>query len=355
VGARYIGSKSRVAELVVDLAGEPGAGRFVDAFCGTGAVAAAAARRTWPVVLNDSLSAAVVMATGAVVGRDNVPFRGFGGYENACTELDALPGTPGFLTRQYSPAAAAVIGFERRYFTTDNAARLDAMRSAIHRWSRSGRLTPDERDLLLADLMFAANSVANTSGTYGCFLSDWSASALRPVRLSSRQLPDRHTRYRARIGDVTAVPTTDDDVVYYDPPYTKRQYAAYYHLLETLTVGDEPAVDGVTGLRPWQSRASEFCYKSRAATALCRLVTNTRARRILLSYSSEGHVTQDRLLTALTAAGDIRVHTLEAVGRYRPNSMASANGSRVTEYVIEIVPNPRRRCGDAGTAGGERR
>ncbi|MCZ5120468.1 DNA adenine methylase [Escherichia coli] len=30
------------------------------------------------------------------------------------------------------------------------------------------------------------------------------------------------------------------DLCYIDPPYMKRQYAANYHILETLARGDEP-------------------------------------------------------------------------------------------------------------------
>ena len=34
------------------------------------------------------------------------------------------------------------------------------------------------------------------------------------------------------------------DAVYADPPYTKRQYAAYYHILETIAAGDRPLISG---------------------------------------------------------------------------------------------------------------
>lgn len=34
------------------------------------------------------------------------------------------------------------------------------------------------------------------------------------------------------------------DIAYEDPPYTKRQYGAYYHILETIAIGDEPEITG---------------------------------------------------------------------------------------------------------------
>src|SRR5690606_16072947 len=90
--------------------------------------------------------------------------------------------------------------------------------------------------------------------------------------------------------NATAVPVFVDDVVYLDPPYTKRQYAAYYHLLETIALGDEPSVEGVTGLRPWREKASDFCYRTRALGALTSLVNKLPARRIVISYSDDAHI-----------------------------------------------------------------
>ena len=78
MGVRYIGSKARVADAILDLAATPYSGRFIDAFCGTGAVASAAASRGWRVTLNDALQSAVSMSIGATVGVGNVPFESFG-------------------------------------------------------------------------------------------------------------------------------------------------------------------------------------------------------------------------------------------------------------------------------------
>jgi adenine-specific DNA-methyltransferase len=338
LSVRYIGSKARVADAIVDLAGTPGAGRFVDAFCGTGSVAATAADRDWSVVINDVMPSAVAMATGALIGVADAPFERLGGYESTCATLDSLEARPGFLHREYSPASKAHAGVARMYFTGENAARMDAIRLQISLWVAEGALTRNEERLLLADLIQAANRVANIAGTYGSFLSSWTSNALRQLEIRPRVLPQRQTQFSASIGDVFSVETTPDDVVYYDPPYTKRQYAAYYHLLETLTAGDRPEVTGVTGLRPWRDKASDFSYKSRALDALKRLILGTTARKILLSYSNEGHVDRDRLMTALSEAGHVTMHQIQTIGRYRPNAAASASGDTVEEYVIEIEP-----------------
>lgn len=347
MGVRYIGSKARVANAILDLAEPPKDGRFVDAFCGTGSVASAAASRGWPITVNDTLPSAVAMSVAATIGQGNVSFAPLGGYSAAVQDLNALPGTPGFIHAEYSPASRATCAVERRYFTEENAARLDAMRAKIGEWSVAGLLTKFEEDLLIADLLLAANKVANISGTYGCFLKSWTPIALRPVAMNRRPLPQRATDIEAIVGDVSLLSTTSKDTVYYDPPYTKRQYGAYYHILETLYAGDSPEVGGVTGLRPWKDKASEFCYKVRAPEALTRLVLGTTARQVLLSYSNEGHVPREYLINALSEAGPVKVHEVKTVGRYRPNAQASANAGTVDEYVIEVCPVQPASQGDS--------
>lgn len=335
VGLRYIGSKARVANEIMDVIGDPrGDGaRLVDAFCGTGAVAAAAAQRGWAVHLNDTLFSSVVMASARLVGADRISMGPLGGYEAAVRRLNQLPGRKGFIARQYSPLSSEVAVVERRYFTVQNASRIDAVRGQIESWHRDGKIDETERQLLLADLMVSTNQVANTAGTYGCFLRDWSPGSLRPLQLEARVLPAIGADVSVSVGDVLDVPYAHGDVAYFDPPYTKRQYAAYYHILETVALGDEPVVEGVTGLRPWKHLASDYCYRSRALNALAKLVLSCPATRVFLSYSSDGHVARGDLEARLSATGDLAIHPVAKIGRYRPNTVA-AERSHVDEYLF---------------------
>ncbi len=339
MGLRYIGSKARVADLIIGLAGEP-QGTFVDAMAGTGSVAAAAARAGWPVRINDSLYGSSCVAASQVLAAPDVPFAALGGYAGAHALLRGAPPVSGTLHRHYSPATAGLIGHERRYFTEQNAAALDGYRARIAGWSAEGLLTQNEERLLLADVIEAANGVANTAGTYGCYLREWSQVATRPVDLRLRGLLPVSVPVEVHNTDVLDVPAAAEDTVYYDPPYTKRQYAAYYHVQETIAHGDEPEVGGITGLRPWRNLASDFCYRTKALDAITRLVDCCPASRVLLSYSDEGHVPRDALEAALAPLGDLAVHDLGEIGRYRPNVSASAARSFVNELVFELRRSP---------------
>jgi adenine-specific DNA-methyltransferase len=117
-----------------------------------------------------------------------------------------------------------------------------------------------------------------------------------------------------------AVRTHDVDALYLDPPYTKRQYAAYYHVLETIVVGDQPKVDGVTGLRPWRERDSDFCHRRRAPQALKHLINEATVAKLFLSYSDDGHIEHEAILEILRSHGQVRWWE-QPTRRYRSSSL----------------------------------
>jgi adenine-specific DNA-methyltransferase len=352
VSIRYIGSKARVAARIAELTGpaEPGS-TFVDGMVGSGSVARALAERGWNLRINDHLASSVTVAAARLTTPAQVPFSHWGGYQAAIAELNAAPPRPGVIHREYSPASAATAGHERRYFTEHNAARIDGIRGELGRWARQKMVSPAEEMLLLADLLRAANAVANTAGTYGCFLQNWSTVSLRPLTLRSRPLLSEPVDVELSSVDVLDVPVAATDVVYYDPPYTKRQYAAYYHILETITHGDVPIVAGITGLRPWRDLASKFCYRRHALAAILGLIESCPAHRILLSYSDDGHVARERLVGAVGSLGALTVHELGRVGRYHSNGSAGAPRHTVTELLLDIRKPAPAPPGNATVSG----
>lgn len=335
---RYIGSKARLADAILDIVGNPTSTshRFVDALCGTGVVARTAALRGWDVVGNDTLLAATYLSEASLYDASELDFSKLGSYEQAVFALNAMQGEDGFIWKTYSPASKGFCAYERRYFTEENARRIDRIRNAIADWHENNLIGYREQVLLTADLIEAANNVANIAGTYGCFLKKWTAQSQSVLSVKARPLFPKHVSHKFSVGDVFNIITQENDVVYLDPPYTKRQYASYYHIPDTIAHHDEPVVDGVAGLRPWKQIASPFCYKTKALKAILDCINRLDARHVFLSYSSQGHVTLDDLLGSLPKLGEVKVHRLGKIGRYRPNKAAAQGGSVVEEYLVEI-------------------
>ncbi len=314
-----------------------------DVFCGTGAVSHALGLTGRRIVASDHLRLCVTLAEASLLApapsfsglRDDVrPRPGESMYEALLYAVQKEPAHPGFIHATYSPASGRHGQQERRYFTEENAARIDTVRARIGMWE--DRLTRGERAVLLRDLVVAASRVSNTAGTYGCFLRQWKARALEPLRLEPRLDPypgDGHEVHRGEAVDAARIGTVD--AVYLDPPYTKRQYAAYYHVLETIVVGDEPAVGGVTGLRPWKDRASDFCHRRRAPQALRTLLTGVNARKLFLSYSDDGHVEHETIVEILRSHRTVRWWE-QPLRRYR-SSRLEHRGAVVNERLYALT------------------
>lgn len=336
---RYIGSKARIVDAIIEHVGQPDGGVFVDAFSGTGAVAHAASRAGWKVHVNDHLASSAIMSYARLSSQADIPFERLSSYRNAIAILNDTPPVQGFIWAQYSPASSYHCEVSRMYFTEGNARKIDGIRQQIRQWHEQGVITISEQQVLIADLMRAANRIANTAGTYGCFLSKWQRQSLNPLVVEAAIFPESAPLATFGSEDVDQVKCRPEDTVYLDPPYTKRQYAAYYHILETIALGDEPEVEGVCGIRPWREKASDFCYKARAAKAIERLVSSLPARRIFLSYSTEGHVPIETLSENLAGIGSVSLHSLQNIGRYRPNKAASKAASDVGELLFCIEKN----------------
>tara|TARA_R110002033_G_scaffold84993_1_gene135426 strand:+ start:752 stop:1795 length:1044 start_codon:yes stop_codon:yes gene_type:complete len=334
---RYIGSKARFTEEIMKHVGKPidDAGRFVDVFCGTGAVAAEAHKLGWDVWINDHLISAVTMASARMMGFKQAKFLNVGGYSSVIEMLNRASGIKGVIWKEYSPASIKFCDVERRYFTEHNAQKIDGIRNTIFELHLSGKISDFELEVLIADLISAVNRVANIAGTYGCFLSKWQKQALSELSMKERDLSNSNSIIETSNLDAFEIEVKENDVVYLDPPYTKRQYASYYHILETITINDEPSVEGVCGLRPWKHKASVFCYKRKALNALVELITKFNSKNVMLSYSCEGHVALDELVSELENTGSVELIPLASIGRYRPNKTASSNGDSVTEYLVK--------------------
>lgn len=297
-------------------------------------MASKAADLGWNIRINDMMMNATVVSEAHLLSEEDVNFSALDGYVEAVKKL-SVARKEGFIWREYSPASALQVGIERRYFNEDNAQRIDGATNLIHAWKREGVISDKEFSLLLSTLIFAVNDVANIAGTYGCFLSKWTQQSMNQLNIVPLELRRNAVNYSVSNLDVFQVNSRACDVVYFDPPYTKRQYASYYHILETIVRGDEPIVEGVAGLRPWKDNASVFCYKTKALKALVKLVISQKADRVLISYSNDGHIQLDEFKKELEKTGYVEITEIGTIGKYRPNQIASSSGSDVNEYLIE--------------------
>lgn len=337
---RYLGNKTRLADWIV---GEimkvlPPGSTIADPMCGTASVSLALARAGYSVSAADALTFPVIHARTRLLAKEPPEFNAFGGYNSALDWMNSAKPIEGYFFNEFGEAGRPANGRgPRLYFSAENAAHIDGVRHNIRELNASGAISELEHSVLLHHLMLATNRVANISGTYGYFLRKLSKTALRPISFEPIEFEKtlgNHTVLQGSIEENASL--LKADAVYLDPPYTKRQYAGNYHILETLAKEDEPVAVGDGGLRPWKEQASNFCYRRNAAMAFRQTLEQLNVPHVFISYSQDGQVEEEQLLSILRDYGKVTLHE-QPYTRFRSNDRGK-NGTVLERiYHIETV------------------
>ena len=346
---RYIGNKTKLLQYITAKVEEMigPAGTVADIMAGTGSVSLELRKKGYSVVASDVMTYSYHHLVTNLQISESPSFTGLYAkniisktsptpYEDVLAFLNKLEPQKSFFYREFSPEGTPLNGCPaRKYFTSDNAEKIDAIRAKINDWIESKAITAIEESLLKHTLIMAVNEVANISGTYGYFLSYFKknandAIALRPVEF----YPYNSEGHTVRLGfaeNLAGLITAD--VCYIDPPYMKRQYAANYHILETLARGDFPEAIGKSGLRDWWDQHSKLCTKTRGLQSFEKIINDMHCDKFLISYSEDGLFSLDQLEECFKKFGSVEVQLID-YNRFRSND--SKLPTKLKEYLISI-------------------
>ena len=205
-----------------------------------------------------------------------------------------------FIHDNYSPNENS----ERKYFTNENAFRIDAYRQIIDSWRKEILVTELEYFYLLAGIIEATPFVSNIAGTYGAYLKNWdnrSHKKIVPIKYSVIDNLKQNKTYNKDAGELIKI--IEGDILYLDPPYNGRQYISNYHVLETIARYDSPEIKGVTGIRNDPHVSSDFCKKSKVSNAFENIVKESKFKYVVTSYSNEGLMSEDEIAEILKKYG----------------------------------------------------
>jgi adenine-specific DNA-methyltransferase len=205
---------------------------------------------------------------------------------------------------------------ERVFFTRRNAAYLDTARALID------KLPPSVGRLLLAPLIAEASVHANTSGVFKGFyknaegLGQYGGSARNALGRICGDIEVRlplfsrfECEYAVHQKDANALlgELPSADLAYIDPPYNQHPYGSNYFLLNLLVDYRRPeSVSRVSGIPPGWNR-SRYNKRREAAAALFDLISRCPASHCLVSYNSEGFLSQGEFLDMLGRLGRVEV------------------------------------------------
>lgn len=252
--------------------------------------------------------------------------------------LNNLKGEKGFIYNNYCEGGTENQKYKRRFFSDSNAMQIDAIRNCIQKWKDNGEISEDEFYILLAELIDRSDYVANNSGTYGAYLKIWRSMALKPLILNMPTIIESDKKHEVfKIDANELVKIRSCDIAYIDPPYNARQYAANYHVLETIACWDNPKIYGKTGMRPHKDKDSTYSLKSSAPKVFGELINNLQCKHILMSYNNEGIIPQKNIIGILKNKGVFRLYE-KKYRRFRSesdhkNRKYRVPGDKTTEYL----------------------
>ncbi len=339
-GIKYAGSKLRLLPHILSLAEKVRPQTVFDGFSGTTRVSQAFAQAGYRVIANDIAVWSRILGECYLLSPHSREH-----YQDVIAHLNALPGRRGWFTEHYGKADGL-----KKPWQLHNTLKLDAIREEIE------KLDHHEKVVALTSLILAMDEVDSTIGHHASYLSEWSQRSYRPMKLRLPRIVSNgkeHAVHQADIFEIVAA--IDADLAYYDPPYgsnndkmppSRVRYASYYHLWTSICLFDKPELFGKAKRRVDTSDKlstsvfEDFRRKEDGrfvvTEAIERLLLATKARHIILSYSSGGRATAQELNEVIRSSGKL-LEVLEI--DYRRNVMG---GMRWTHEWVRAADEKNR-------------
>ena len=334
-GIKYAGSKLIIIPYILQLTRKVGASTVLDGFSGTTRVSQALAKQGFKVICNDIAVWSEVFGKCYLLNQNKRDY-----YQPLVDHLNALKPTDGWFTQYYGgkPNNGSSIQSDgrKRPWQIHNTRKLDAIRQEIEKI----KLSPIDKAVALTSLILALDRVDSSLGHQVSYLKNWAPRSYQELIL---KVPNvflseyEHQVFRSNIFDLSK--KTSVDIAYYDPPYgsnnekmppSRVRYASYYHIWKSIILFDKPVLFGKANRRADTSdklSVSEFEEFRRssnnryfAVEAIERLIQNTKANHIILSYGSGGRATAAELNDVIHSYGKL-LDVIEL--DYKKNVMAN--------------------------------
>ena len=317
-GVKYAGSKLKLLPYILQLARRVKPQTVFDGFAGTTRVSQAFAQTGYKVISNDIAVWSKIFGLCYLKNKRSSKF-----YQEIISHLNALPEKDGWFSENYGGAVGGksssdTDGFKKPW-QLHNTRKLDGIREEIDTLN----LSETEKAVVLTSLILALDKVDSTLGHFSSYLNEWSPRSFKNLSLKVPRFFESNREHEVFNDNIfKTLEKVQADLAYFDPPYgsnnekmppSRVRYAAYYHLWTSIVLNDKPEVFGKAKRRrdtsdKLSSSAFEEFRKNdagrfMAVEAIEKLIAETNAKHIILSYSSSGKATAAELYELLSKAG----------------------------------------------------
>lgn len=349
---RFIGNKEKLLDKIHKTVLSTGIteGSFCDFFSGTSNVGRFFKERGFEITSSDLLYFSYVLQKAYIENNGEPEFKKLlnkigkkssslfsSPFDMVREHLNNLKGTEGFVYKNYTEEGTKGSRFTRKYFTSENGKKIDAIRLTIEDWKRNKLINEKEYFVLLAALIESVPFYANISGVYAAFLKKYDPRSLKTLEIKPITFYSGSKKHNVYNGDsMKIVNIINTDILYLDPPYNERQYAPNYHLLETIALYDNPQIKGVTGMRDYTNQKSEFCNRDKAIIALDKVAKNAKYKHLILSYNSEGIMKEKDIIATLSKYGKVELKNIEYL-RFKSNSNGESKHKKTVHEQLYVL------------------
>lgn len=319
----YIGNKRKLLPFLyrgfLDIRRRIGKDKLVvfDGFAGSGVVARLLKAFASELHINDLEDYSETLNRAYLANKSEIDLSRLEYYINWLNgnKLISNSEEPGFITKNYSPKNDNDVQCgERVFYTNRNAKIIDNIRQLIEK-----NIPNEYKPFCLAALLVEASIHTNTSGVFKGFHKknglghfggqgeDALSRIKREILLENPIFSGFECPVYVHKRDINELVTDPSlpffDLVYYDPPYNQHPYGSNYFMLNLINNGKESEIqNGVSGIaKDWNKSAYN---KSKVAEEVMdRLLADTRARFIAISYNDEGIIPIDNFRKMLSRYG----------------------------------------------------
>lgn len=296
---RYLGSKQKMLNFIEEVItnNTTDIETVADIFGGTGVVANLFRKKGKTVIVNDILYSNYI-SFETWFGNEIVDYKKI---IELIDRMNKLDGIHGYVSKNFGD----------RYFTMENAEKIDVIREEIERLTN---INKRERSFLLTSLLYAMDKSANTVGHFDAYRQKM--DTLKPLLL---RVPELNKNYNNQIYNMDAnqlVCKIAADLVYIDTPYNSRGYESAYHVLENVAEWKKPEVEGVAMKAVNRSEKGSNYTKKKAPQAFNDLVQHINARYIVVSYNnmakkgnsrSNAKISNNEIIDSLKKRGKVQI------------------------------------------------
>ncbi len=360
-GIKYTGSKREILPVLLKLIKPLNVKTVLDGFSGTTRVSQALKQAGYTVYANDIADWSKVFGECYLLNRKPASY-----YLPLIDHLNNLPGKYGWFSENYggepNGGSATQKDGRKRIWQLHNTKKLDAIREEIDKIAKD----EIEKSVLLTSLIIAMDKVDSSVGHQVSYLRKWAPRAYNTMKMVVPRLiidDKQHQVYQKDIFDL--VNDIEVDLAYYDPPYgssnelmppSRVRYASYYHIWKTICLNDRPKLVGVANRREdvgdtiSGSIFEEFRKNNKGQyiviEALERLIKNTPAKYVVLSYNNNGRATFQAIKDILKNLKkkisifemDYKKNVMATITRTTNEWINNANGKN-KEYLFLIQKN----------------